>query len=200
VVLRPIAAASVLALGLLLAACTTPSAPTSAPTLDPLGSTPSASPEGSGGGGGALPSCESIAASIFGLVDALEFDAATSAAQEAQEEYEQRVCVFRSVDGASAIGVTIAGIPFQQPELDGYADRPNALSDPRLDARSAVLQTFETGDGDDGILDSPLYLIDTVWSITIQGVAEGSTVAVALPQLTMVTATDAAFAVRDLVG
>ena len=52
-------------------------------------------------------------------------------------------------------------IPFQQTELDGYAARPNALTDDRLAARSAVLQTFEAGDGDDGVLDSPLYLIDT---------------------------------------
>ena len=137
---------------------------------------------------------------MFGMVDALVLDSATSFAQEAQEAYEQRVCVFRSADGASAIGVTIAAIPFQQTELDAYAARPNALADDRLAARSAVLQTFDTGDGDDGFLDSPLYLIDTAWSITIQGTTEGSTVAVALPQLTVPTATDAAFAVRDLVG
>jgi hypothetical protein len=189
----------VLALAVLVAGCTAPPAATDAPTLGPIGGTPSAAPGGSGGAG-RLPSCETVAASIFGLVDALEFDAPTSLAQEAQEEYEQRVCVFRSADGASAIGITIAGIPFQQPELDGYAARPNALTDARLEARSAVLQTFETGDGDDGFLDSPLYLIDTEWSITIQGVATGSTVAIALPQLTLPIATDAVFAVRDLVG
>ncbi len=196
--LRPRATVSVLAVALLLSACTSAPTETRAPTLAPLGSSPTAPPAPSGGGG--LPSCEAIAASVFGLVDALELDIATSLAQEAQEQYEQRVCVFRSGDGASAIGVTIAGIPFQQPELDAYAARPNALSDPRLEARSAVLQTFETGDGDDGILDSPLYLIDTTWSVTIQGVADGSTVAIALPQLTLATATDAIFAVRDLVG
>ena len=184
-----------LALGVLLAGCTAPS-DTSSPTLDPVGGTPSAAP----GGTGSLPDCDAIAAAVFGLVDTLEFDAATSLAQEAQEEYEQRVCVFRSADGAAAIGITIAGIPFLQTELDAYAARPNALADARLEARSAVLQTFETGDGNDGFLDSPLYLIDTAWSITIQGVTEGSTVAVALPQLTLPTATDSAFAVRDLVG
>jgi hypothetical protein len=36
--------------------------------------------------------------------------------------------------------------------------------------------------------------------VTIQGVAEGSTVAATFPQLTVVAATDAAFAVRDLVA
>jgi hypothetical protein len=137
---------------------------------------------------------------MSGMVDALALDSATSLAQEAQEEYDQRVCVFRSADGAAAIGITIAAIPFQQTELDAYAQRPNALPDDRLAARSAVLQTFETGDGDDGVLDSPLYLIDTEWSITIQGVADGSSIGVALPQLTLQGATDAAFAVRDLVG
>ena len=197
--LRPFAAVSVLALGALLAGCT--AAPsTSSPTLGPIGSTPSPAPGGTGGGGSNLPDCEAIAAAVFGLVDTLQFDAATSLAQEAQEEYEQRVCVFRSADGAAAIGITIAGIPFQQTELDAYAARPNALPDARLEARSAVLQTFETGDGNDGFLDSPLYLIDTEWSVTIQGVTEGSTVATALPQLTLPTAIDAAFAVRDLVG
>ncbi len=198
--LRPLAAATLLTLGVLLAGCTaTPAAPVD-PTLGPVEESPTAAPGGSGGAGGNLPDCDAIAAATFGLVDGLEFDAATSAAQEAQEEYEQRVCVFRSVDGAAAIGVTIAGIPFLQTELDAYAARPNALTDPRLAARGAVLQTFETGDGDDGVLDAPLYLIDTAWSVTIQGIAEGSTVAVALPHLRVQTAIDAAFAVRDLVG
>ena len=198
--LRPLAAATVLALGVLVAGCTATTPTTDDPTPGPGGSSPSAAPEGSGGAGGTLPDCDTIAAAMFGLVDALELDAATSAAQEAQEEYDQRVCVFRTADGAAAIGITIAAIPFQQTELDAYAQRPNALPDERLAARSAVLQTFETGDGDDGVLDSPLYLIDTAWSITIQGVADGSSVAIALPQLTVPTATDAAFAVRDLVG
>jgi len=190
----------VLAVTVLLASCT--AIPADAPTDD---ATPGPKPSASAtaeptSSPGRLPACDAVAAAVFGLVDALEFDAATSLAQEAQEEYEQRVCVFRSADGAAAIGVTIAGIPFQQPELDGYAERPNALTDPRLETRSAVLQTFEAGDGDDGFLDSPLYLIDTSWSITIQGVTEGSTVATLLPQLTLPTAIDAAFAVRDLVG
>jgi hypothetical protein len=190
----------VLAVGLLVSACTaTPPAPTN-PTLGPVDSTPSAAPDGATGAGGNLPGCDAIAAAVFGMVDELDFDEAASLAQEAQEEYEQRVCVFRTADGTAAIGITIAGIPFQQTELDAYAARPNALADTRLEARGAVLQTFETGDGDDGFLDSPLYLIDTTWSITIQGVADGSTVAILLPQLTLQTATDSAFAVRDLVG
>jgi hypothetical protein len=200
-VFRPLAAVSLLTLGLLVAGCSTP-APTNDPSPEAVA--PTAAP-GTGGGGGAgasgtLPACDAIAAAMFGMVDALTLDAATSAAQEAQEEYEQRVCVFRTADGASAIGITIAAIPFQQPELEAYGARPNALDDDRLAARSAVLQTFETGDGDDGVLDSQLYLIDTQWSITIQGLAEGSTIAAALPQLTVATAIDSAFAVRDLVG
>ena len=166
----------------------------------PGGGTASAPPEGSAGPGSGLPACEIIAAAVLGLVDPLVLDSATSLSQEAQEDYEQRVCVYRTADGTAAIGITIAAIPFQQTELDGYAARPNALTDDRLEARNAVLQTFEAGDGDDGVLDSPLYLIDTTWSITIQGVADSSTVAIALPQLTLQTATDAAFAVRDLVG
>jgi hypothetical protein len=197
-VFRPLAAASLLTLGLLVAGCSTPASPTDAPS--PEAGTPSAAPDGGGSPNGPLPDCGIIAAAMFGMVDALTLDAATSAAQEAQEEYEQRVCVFRSADGASAIGITIAAIPFQQPELEAYAARPNAVQDDRLAAHSAVLQTFETGDGDDGVLDSPLYLIDTEWSITIQGLAEGSTIAVALPQLTAATAIDSAFAVRELVG
>ena len=197
--LRPLAAAAVLVLGALLAACTATSPTTNGPTLDPPSAAPTGEPSGSGGGG-ILPACELVAAAVFGLVDPLEFDSAASLSQEAQEEYDQRVCVYRSADGTAAIGITIAAIPFQQTELDGYAARPNALSDARLEARHAVLQTFEAGDGDDGFLDSPLYLIDTSWSVTIQGVTEDSTVAVLLPQLTVTTATDAAFAVRDLVG
>jgi hypothetical protein len=200
-VFRPLAAASLLTLGLLVAGCST-AAPTNAPSPEAVA--PSASPGNgggaSGGSGGTLPGCDAIGAAMFGMVDTLTLDAATSAAQEAQEEYEQRVCVFRSADGASAIGITIAAIPFLQPELEAYAARPNALADDRLAARSAVLQTFETGDGDDGVLDSQLYLIDTQWSITIQGLAEGSTIAVALPQLTVASAIDSAFAVRELVG
>jgi hypothetical protein len=191
---------TVLVLGALLAGCTATAPTTDTPTLGPPSAAPTAEPGGSGGGGGPLPACELVAAAVFGLVDPLEFDSATSLAQEAQEEYDQRVCVYRSADGAAAIGITIAAIPFQQTELDGYAARPNALPDARLEARHAVLQTFEAGDGDDGYLDSPLYLIDTSWSVTIQGLTEGSTVAVLLPQLTVTTATDAAFAVRDLVG
>ena len=187
-------------LGVLVAGCTATPPPTSSPTLGTGGGSPSATPGAPTGPGGGLPACELIAATVFGLVDPLVFDSATSLSQEAQEDYEQRVCVYRTADGVAAIGITIAAIPFQQTELDGYAARPNALTDDRLEKRSAVLQTFEAGDGDDGTLDSPLYLIDTTWSITIQGVAESSTVAIALPQLTLQTATDAAFAVRDLVG
>lgn len=193
-------AASAIALAALLAGCAGgPAAEPDAPTLGPVTTAPTLAPDAPAGGPGRLPQCEVVAASMFGLVDDLELDVATSRAQEAQEAYDQRVCVYRTADGSAAIGITIAEIPFQQTELDAYAQRPNAIADPRLDAHQAVLQTFETGDGDDGHLDSPLYLIDTEWSVTIQGVAEGSSVAEKLPQLTLPTAMDAAFAVRELI-
>jgi hypothetical protein len=199
-VLRRLAALPValIAGALLLAGCSTPTSdsPTGGLGLEP-DSTPSAAPDTVDGGPGKLPDCDAIAAAMSGLVDGLELDVATGLAQEAQESYEQRVCVYRTGGGA-AIGVTIAGIPFQQTELDAYAARPNAIADDRLEAHHAVLQTFETGDGADGTLDSSLYLIDTQWSVTIQGVAEGSTIAETFPQLTLPAATDAAFAVREL--
>jgi hypothetical protein len=197
-VLRPLPVLALLAAAAVLAGCTaSPSpAPTGSLDLDPK---PTATADAIDGGPGRLPACDAIAVAMAGLVDGLELDVATGLAQEAQEQYEQRVCVYRTGSGA-AIGVTIAGIPFQQTELDAYAARPNAIADDRLEAHHAVLQTFETGDGADGTLDSPLYLIDTTWSVTIQGVAEGSTIAETFPQLTLIAATDAAFAVRDLVA
>jgi hypothetical protein len=191
----PIISAALIVTAVLAGCSTAPSdSPTGSVSLPPESS---AAPDRIDGGPGRLPDCDAIAAAMSGLVDGLELDAATGLAREAQESYEQRACVYRTGTGAS-IGVTIAGIPFQQTELEAYAARPNAIADDRLQARHAVLQTFETGDGADGSLDSPLYLIDTEWSITIQGVADGSTIAETFPQLTLPAAIDAAFAVREL--
>jgi hypothetical protein len=103
-------------------------------------------------------------------------------------------------DAAAELGITIAAIPFQQPELDAYATLPNSISDPRLEPFGGVLQTFVTGDGDDGHLDGALYLIDTQRSITVQGIGTAGTTVDALPQLTLTAAADAAFAVRTLIG
>lgn len=146
-----------------------------------------------------MPSCDEVTVATGAITDGLSYDADLSASQTADEAYPQRVCVY-TVDDATQVGVTIAEIPFQQTELDQYATLPGAIADERLDEHSGVLQTFVAGDGDDGHLDSPLYLFDTRYSITIQGVSsEGSTVE-SLPALTVVAAADAAFAVRELLG
>ena len=64
----------------------------------------------------------------------------------------------------------------------------------------AVIQTLGPDDAADGVLDSALYLFDTTYSITIQGVSTGDPIAVSLPQLTVSAAIDGAFAVRALLG
>ncbi len=178
-----------------LAACT----PSSNPVIDqpvPALTNPSAT----GGATSSLPSCESIAAELGSLDDALTYNLEVSTSQTAEEAYDQRVCVFTSEDSSTQLGVTIATIAFQQAELDGYATLPNSISDDRLSASGAVLQTFLVEEGIDDHLDSPLYLFDTEYSITVQGEsASGSTLAT-LPTLTVGAAADAAFAVRALIG
>ncbi|MCU1439842.1 MAG: hypothetical protein JWP85_839 [Rhodoglobus sp.] len=180
-------AAAVLVLA--LAGCTP--APAETPTPSPTASS-TASP---GGSAGSLPACDVIAVALGSLLDGLTYSEKVSATNTAQEAYEQRVCVYVTDDQASQLGVTIADIPFQQSELDSYATLPNAIADPRLEASGAVLQTFATGDGDDGHLDSALYLFDTQHSITIQGIGAPDS----LPGLTLAAATDGAFAVRALI-
>jgi hypothetical protein len=181
----PLAAAAVLAA--LLSGCTAPAVETSSPE-------PTAH-EGGGPSARALPGCDAIAEALGGLLDGLTYSEDASTTNTADEAYDQRVCVYVTDDQASQLGVTIADIPFQQGELDSYATLPNALTDPRLGDSGAVLQTFETGDGNDGHLDSALYLFDTQHSITIQG--EGAPQS--LPGLTLAAATDGAFAVRALI-
>lgn len=188
---RLIAATSAAALlALALAGCTATQAESPAPS--PSATAPASS---SGGGGGAFPTCDAITAALGSFLDGVSYDADASTNNTADEAYEQRVCVYVASDPANEIGVTLAAIPFQQTELDSYATLPNAVADPRLADSGGVLQTFSTGDGDDGHLDSALYLFDTTVSITIEGVGDPA----ALPQLTLPATSDAAFAVRALV-
>lgn len=165
---------------------------TGAPVPD---ATPTAAPPADGGSGsagtGILPSCEDVGAALGSLIDGLPYDEAGSA-PSTQEAYEQRVCVFGPADGR--IGVTIAAIPFLETELQAYGESPNAIDDPRTQQRGAVLQTLQADDGADGHLDSALYLFDLEYSVTIQ--QSGATV---LAQLTVPAASDAAFAVRELI-
>lgn len=178
-------AAGVLA-ALALAGCTAAPQPSATPTAAPPadGGTGSAAP-------GILPSCEQVGIALGSLIDGLPYDDADSV-PSAQEAYEQRVCVFGPTDGR--IGVTIAAIPFLETELQAYGASPNTIDDPRTRQHGAVLQTLQLDDAADGHLDSALYLFDLEYSVTIQ--QSGTTV---LAQLTVPAASDAAFAVRELI-
>lgn len=198
--MRPIVVTVLAASILTLTACTTTPAPTGSST------TPSGAPSGGSDGSSPVtgpnpfPPCDVVAAALPGLLDGLAYDADLSASQTADEAYAQRVCVYTTPAGDAQIGVVFAAIPFQQSELEGYRTLPNALADDRLAEHGGVLQTFETGDGDDGHLDSALYLFDEQVSIAIQGYAAGGgDTAATLPGLTLEAATDAAFAARALV-
>lgn len=195
---RPLLTVSAAALLVgVLAGCTAAPAPSGASSPAPESTS---APAPSGGGSSRLPACSSVTETLGALIDGLTINTDLSASQEAQEEYDQRVCVFTTDDAATQLGVTIAAIPFQQGELDSFATLPNALTDPRLEQHGGVLQTFTLGDGDDGHLDSALYLFDTEYSVTIQGFATSGSTLATLPALTLPAATDAAFAVRALVG
>ena len=195
---RPaLAVSAVLMLSLALAGC---SAPTPTPTGAAPDLTPSATPPSGPVSPSGMPGCEAITVALGALVDGLAYNKATSETNTADEAYDQRVCVYVSPDGATQLGVTLAAIPFQQTEIDGYATLPNAVADDRLAAHDGVLQVFRAGDADDGHLDSQLYLIDTALSITIQGITKGGDTHETLPQLTVPAAIDGAFAVRALVG
>jgi len=196
----PAAAASAAAvLALLLTGCTGSAEP---PAADPVisgAATSSPTPGLVANGTIHLPTCAAVTTALGGLQGDLSYDPVTSASQDTPEGYAQVVCVYTSADKATQLGVTVASIPFQQSEIDGYATLPNAIADSRLAQYKAVLQTFTTGDGDDGHLDNALYLFDVAVSVTIQGISKGAPSAVTLPQLTLPAATDAAFAVRALV-
>ncbi len=198
--LAPVATATFAAAALVifLAGCTSTSGTAANPVITGASSA-SPSPTAAPAGSTHLPTCEAVTTALAGLQGDLAFNADVSATQTSQETYEQRVCVYTTPDKVTQLGVTIAKIPFQQSEIDGYATLPNALSDPRLAQYKAVLQTFKAGDGDDGHLDSALYLFDTAISVTIQGVTTGGSTVTTLPQLTLPAAVDAAFAVRALV-
>ena len=185
-----LAASSLLLAG--LAACSA-AAPTAPPGGDSTGATPATNvprPK--------LPTCDDVTAAIGALPGPLVFNQEASTNQTAPEDYEQRVCVYTNADTTTQVGVTIAEIPFQQTEIDNYKTLPNAISDERTAEYDSVLQTLDTGDGDDGHLDSPLYLFDVNYSITIQAIAITEPLATALPDLSLEAATDAAFAVRAL--
>lgn len=180
----------------MLVGCTSPTGPAANPVLDPSASP---APTAAAPVAGRLPGCDAVTTALAGLQGDLGYDEAASAAQAGQESYDQVVCVYGSSDKTTQLGVTIAEIPFQQAEIDGYATLPNAIADDRTAKYHGVLQTFTTGDGDDGHLDGALYLFDTAVSVTIQGVSKGAPSAQTIPQLTLPAAVDAAFAVRALV-
>ncbi|CAN5632520.1 hypothetical protein BH10ACT7_BH10ACT7_16790 [soil metagenome] len=192
--LSVVAVTSLVALS--LAACTA-ATPTTPPGGDPQ-STAGGAPTNVARG--PLPSCDEVTAAIGALPGPLVFNADASETQTTPEAYDQRVCVYTNADGSSQVGVTIAAIPFQQTEIDHYMTLPNAIADDRLEQYEAVLQTLATGDGDDGHLDSPLYLFDVDYSITIQAISLGEPLATVLPDLSVETAADAAFAVRELLS
>jgi hypothetical protein len=192
----PSALAAALLIALSLAACTAAPTPASTPSAAPSDAeTAPASP----GGAGILPGCDAIAPLVVALTPGLAFDADVSAAQTAPEAYDQSVCVWVSADGASQVTISVAAIPFLETELQAYGTLPNAIADDRLALHGAVLQTLQADDPADGHLDGPLYLFDLEYSVTIQGATTAGTVANALPQLTMASTVDAAFAVRELV-
>lgn len=197
--LLPVAAAtSAAALAILLAGCTATSGTAANPVITAAASA-SPSPTAAAGGSTHLPTCDAVTTALAGLQADLAFNPDVSATQTGQEAYEQQVCVYTTPDKVTQLGVTIAKIPFQQSEIDSYGTLPNAITDPRLKQFKAVLQTFKTNDGDDGHLDSALYLFDTAISVTIQGITTGGSTMTTLPQLTLPAAVDAAFAVRALV-
>ena len=185
--------AAVISAGL-LAGCTPTSSNSAVVDVSPA---PDASPVGGGSQG--LPTCDEVTTAIASLLTGLSFDPEVSSTQTNQEAYKQRVCVFTTEDGATQLGVTIAEIAFSQTELDAYSTLPNVMQDSRRDQTGAVLQTLYAEDGLADHLDSPLYLFDTEYSITIQGLTGDESTALTLPLLTVGAAVDAAFAIRGLI-
>ena len=181
-------------IAVLLSACT----PTTVGAPDAAAPTRTQTP--SAAGGPRFPTCAQVAAAIGSIAGGLTYSAEVSAAQTAAEDYEQRVCVYTTADSVTQVGVTLAAIPFQQAEIDSYATLPNAIADDRLAQYGGVIQTLVADDGSDGSLDSALYLFDTNYSVTIQGVSTGDPISVSLPALTVPAAIDAAFAVRALLN
>ncbi len=187
-----VAASAVVASALLVCGCT------SNPVQPRITPTPVESPGPASGP--QFPTCDQVTAALGGLVGELTYNPAASVAQTSPEAYPQAVCIYTTADAVTQLGVTMAAISFQQAEIDGYATLPNAIADDRTTQYKAVIQTLAPGDIDDGILDSALYLFDTSYSVTIQGLSTGDPIPVSMPQLTVAAAIDAAFGVRALVG
>lgn len=190
-ILLSAAAASLFVLG--LAACTT-ATPASPPGGDPAGNgAPTTNvPQAD------LPTCDAITAAIGALPGDLVFNQQAADNQTAPEAYAQRVCVYTNADETVQVGVTVAEIPFQQTEIDHYRTLPNSIPDERTETYEGVLQTLQQDDAANGQLDSPLYLFDVNYSITIQAISITEPLASVLPGLSVEAAADAAFAVRAL--
>lgn len=192
---RLLLAALVLATSTGLAACT--GAPTPTSSSAPQTTAPT---EDAQAPAGSLPGCDEVTAALGGLVGDLKYNEALGDTRIVPEDYEQRACVYASEDEQVTLGVTISAIPFLQEELESYRTLPTVLVDDRAAAGGAVLQTMEVEGGPTDHLDSTMFLFDTVYSIAIQGYAEGGPTTDSIPQLTVAAATEAAFAVRALIA
>lgn len=183
---RPALIPALAILLLSLAACTAaaPSVPTPGPTTD-------AAP---------LPGCDEVTTTLGELVGPLAFDQEASDLQTAPEPYDQRVCVYTASDTHAQLSVTLATIPFDQARIDEYATQPGAITDDRLAEHNGVLLTLDPNDPTDGLLDSPLYLYDTRYSVTIYPVSVDAPISTVLPGLTVDAAVDAAVALRAMLG
>lgn len=191
--------AAAIAVAALLSGCTSAAqsatstpAPSAAATSTPTGT--AAAPDNS-----ALPGCTLVAQAIGALAGDLSYNESVSKNQLGHEDFQQQICVFTSADASVQLGVTISNIPFQEGELEGYRTLPNAIADDRATAADAVLQTLKVEGGPQSHLGSSLFLFDTTWSVSIQGVDKSGDSSVSLPQLTVAAAADAAFAVRALI-
>ena len=150
------ASAALVAVALLSGCTSNPVAPQPEPTASAGSSAPATA-------GGRLPTCAEVTDAIGSLVGSLAFNATTSDAQTAPEDYAQRVCVYETEDSVTQLGVTIAAIPFQQAEIDSYATLPNAIADDRLAQYGAVIQTLGPDDAADGVLDSAAIVDNIRW-------------------------------------
>lgn len=190
--------AAAIAVVALLSGCT-PAAQSATPTPAPTAVTSTPTGTAAAPDNSALPGCSLVAQAIGALAGNLTYNEKVSKNQLGHEDFKQQICVFTSADDAVQLGVTISNIPFQEGELEGYRTLPNAIADDRATAADAVLQTLKVEGGPQSHLGSSLFLFDTTWSVSIQGVDKSGDSSASLPQLTVAAATDAAFAVRALI-
>lgn len=190
--------AAAIAVVALLSGCT-PAAQSATPTPAPTAATSTPTGTAAAPDNSALPGCSLVAHAIGALAGNLTYNEKVSKNQLGHEDFKQQICVFTSADDAVQLGVTISNIPFQEGELEGYRTLPNAIADDRATAADAVLQTLKVEGGPQSHLGSSLFLFDTTWSVSIQGVDKSGDSSASLPQLTVAAATDAAFAVRALI-